>query len=90
MAFVMRVRDAQGRITFDSTLATGGVALGFYALAAGTSVFSFPDMTGATGYAISAGRTGGYFSYATDNDQGFLRFTLFSTYAGQTVVLFAK
>lgn len=85
-----RVRDAQSRVVFDSSLAVGGVPLGFYVVAPGGSTWGFPDFPGAGGYAISAGRTGGYVIYTTDNSQGYLRFVFSALSAGQTVVLFAK
>lgn len=84
------VRDAQRRVVFDSTLAVGGVALGFYTVAPGGSTWEFPDFSGAGGYAISAGRTGGYVNYTTDNSPGHLRFVFHPFSEGQTVVLFAK
>ena len=90
MAYGIRVRDAQNRIVFDSSLAVGGVALGFYTVAPGGSTWEFPDYSGAGGYAIAAGRTGGYVNYTTDNSLGHLRFVFHPLSEGQTVVLFAK
>lgn len=90
MAPRFRVRDAQRRVVFDSTLAVGGVALGFYTVAPGGSTWEFPDFSGAGGYAISAGRMGGYVNYTTDNSLGHLRFVFHALSEGQTVVLFAK
>ena len=90
MAPRFRVRDAQSRIVFDSSLAVGGVPLGFYTVAPGGSTWEFPDYSGAGGYAIAAGRTGGYVNYTTDNSLGHLRFVFHPLSEGQTVVLFAK
>lgn len=90
MAYGIRVRDAQRRVVFDSTLAVGGVPLGFYTVPPGGSIWEFPAYSGAGGYAISAGRTGGYVNYTTDNSPGYLRFVFHPLSEGQTVVLFAK
>lgn len=90
MAGLLRVRNSAGVVVFDSSLAVGGVPLGFFTVAPGGSTWEFPDFSGAGGYAISAGRTGGYVNYTTDNSQGHLRFVFAASSAGQTVVLFAK
>jgi hypothetical protein len=90
MAHRFLVRDAQRRVVFDSSLAVGGVPLGFYTVEPGGSTWEFPDFSGAGGYAISAGRTGGYVNYTTDNSPGHLRFVFHPFSEGQTVVLFAK
>lgn len=90
MAALLRVRNAAGVIVFDSSMAVGGVPLGFYTVAPGGSTWEFSDFSGAGGYAISAGRTGGGIGYSVDNSLGHLRFVFSALSAGQTVVLFAK
>lgn len=86
---LLRLKDAQGRVTFDSTQAVGGVALGFFTVATGGSVFSFPDFVGRSGIAILAGTGDAAMQYSVDNNLGYLRFVFNANSAGLRVVLFA-
>lgn len=93
MAFGLKVFDASGNTTFDSTLAVGGVCLGFYTVASGGSTWSFPDFVTETAIAIAAGSglTGPITEYMTvDHVPGYLRVSFDAVCAGITVVLFAK
>lgn len=90
MAYDFTVKDELGRVTFDSSLATGGVVLGFYTVAVGGSTWEFPDFINATGIALHSGRGGASMLYTTDNAPGHLRFVFNPASAGITVVLFAK
>ena len=90
MTAYLRVRDSQGRVTFDSDLVVGGVPLGFYTIPSDGASVPFTDFVGFQGIAIFAG--GGRDAsmlYQADNNLGYLRFT-FSRGAGLTVLLFAK
>lgn len=86
----LRVWDASGVLSFDSTQATGGVCLGLYTVAPGGSTWSFPDFASAAGIALNAGSGTGQFIPAVDHDLGYLRFSFPAVCAGQTVALFAK
>ncbi len=86
---VLRLWDANtGQLTFDSELAVGGVCLGFYTPPTGGGSITFPDIVGATGFALSAGGRGTL--YTTDNDLGYLRFNFNELTAGSSYALFAK
>lgn len=88
MAF-MKLKDAQGRMMFDSTLAAGGVALGFFTVPGGGGSFSFPDFVGRSGVALCAGRGVNALLYTVDNNLGYLRFNFEPLTGGMKVVLFA-
>lgn len=83
----LRVWSASGKLTFDSTLATGGACLGIFTIPAGGTTLTFPDFVGYTGIAICTGTGGALNGYTTDNGLGYLRFVFMT--AGN-VVLFAK
>ena len=88
----IRLWDANANLVFDSTLATGGICLGFFTVAAGGSTFTFPSITGAAGFALVAGAGGIAASdyYTTDSALGYLRFTFYPVVSGTVFVLFAK
>lgn len=92
MTYGLQVMDSAGNITFDSTVATGGVCLGFYTVASGGSTFSFPDFVTETGLVFNSSANGGNvkFGYTTNNSPGYLQFIFDPICAGATVVLFAK
>lgn len=88
----LRLWDANANLVFDSTLATGGVCLGFFTVATNSSTFTFPSITSATGFALVAGAGGVAASdyYSTDSTLGYLRFTFNSVVNGTVFALFAK
>jgi hypothetical protein len=89
MAYGLIIRDSSSNVSFDSTLATGGVCLGIRTIAAGGETVSFPDMIGTVGIVIATHGTGSI-QFTTDSAPGYLRF-IFTTFAsGRTVVMFAK
>lgn len=87
---VFKVWDAAGNLTFDSTVAVAGAALGFFTVAGGGSTWTFPDFTSNTGVALLANGNGIGFTYTTDSSLGYLRFIFPAITAGITVVLFAR
>lgn len=90
MSYGLQIWAASGNLTYDSTLAVGGVCLGFFTIASGGSVFTFPDFITETGVAIGSRSGISTEVYTTDNALGYLRFTFNALCAGATVVLFAK
>lgn len=86
----LQVFNASGVLTFDSNLAVGGVCLGFYTVAAGGSVWSFPDFAGCTGLFLMAGAGFGPYVGTVDTSLGYPRFTFPAITEGMTMVLFAK
>lgn len=90
MGLGLRVFNSAGVKTFDSQEATGGVCLGFFTVPTGGGSKSFPAFPRAAGYALSAGRSGGYSGCTLDNSQGYLRFTFEEFSQGHVMVLFAK
>jgi hypothetical protein len=92
MAYGLQVWNSAGTLTFDSTVAIGGVCLGFYTVPSGGGNTTFPEITGATGIVLQA-NSGGPINttlVTTDNTLGYLRFTFDATLVGQTYTLFAK
>lgn len=89
MSYGLQVFDASGALTFDSTVAAGGVALGFVTPVSGTLSFSYPDFIGYTGVVLNA--TGGVpaLLVTVDNAVGYLRFTFDALCIGGTYALFA-
>lgn len=90
MSYGIKIWDAAGNVSFDSTLATGGVCLGFFTVGTPSLVYTFPDFTSNTGVALVSGSGGIAFLYSTDNALGYLRFTFNSASTGLPVALFAK
>lgn len=90
MANGLRLWDGSANLVFDSTLATGGVCLGFYTVASGGSDFAFTDFVGNTGVAINANPALPALLYTVDNALGYLRFRFDGLCAGGTYLLFAK
>jgi hypothetical protein len=78
-----------GALTFDSTLATGGVFLDFYTVLAGGGEKTFPDVTNVTGIVLTASGKGVNVTSDTTT-YGYLRFVFPGYAAGQTYALFAK
>lgn len=77
-------------VTFDSSLAAGGVCLGIFTVASGGSNFDFPEFPSAQGIALVTGSAGIAFVYSVNYVPGYLRFVFPGICAGQTVALFAK
>ena len=87
MAYGLQTFDNQGRLTFDSRNAAGGVCLGIYNINSRDYTLTFPDMgPGLQGFAMNAG--GEHTLYDYDNNLGYPRFRF--TYAIGVVILFVK
>jgi len=63
VSFGLQIRNAAGVLTFDSTLAIGGVCLGFITVPGVGGVYNFTDMVG-----CSAGRAVPDALYGWDSD----------------------
>lgn len=90
MSFGIQIFNQNGTLSFDSTLATGGVCLGFFTVPAGGTVYNFTDYIGAVGIALNSGQGRQALVYTTDSAPGYLRFLFPAAAAGSVVVLFAK
>ena len=89
MSYGVILRDSIGNVTFDSTLATGGVCLGFFTPVSGALEFAFPDFIGHTGAVVNANVVTPALLVTVDNALGYLRFTFSSFCIGGTYILFA-
>jgi hypothetical protein len=89
MAHGLQIWNASGVLQFDSSLAAGGVSLGFFAIPLVGAILTFPTMVGRTGFLTSAG-SGGPVTYTTDSVSGYLRFVFPAADSGRFVSLFAK
>jgi hypothetical protein len=87
---VLRLWDqTTGALTFDSTLAAGGVCLGFYTVPVGGGEKTFPTLTGVAGIAFAIAGVGA--AYVTDTSTyGYLRFSFPTAAQDRTFALFAK
>lgn len=89
---VLILREATGRVKFDSRRAVGGICLGIFTVGAGGSTFSFNGMgTGLRGIALNpvgAGVPAAAFSYT--EALGYPQFKFTAGAAGMTVALFVK
>jgi len=89
--FGLQVADASGVLKFDSTLATGGVCLGFYTVPVGGGTPSFSQFVTEDGFVMAAGRGVAAVDVVTsDHAPGYLRFVFPAGTAGQTFVLWAR
>lgn len=85
----LKIRHA-GVVTFDSSIAAGGVCLGVFTIAAGGAVIGFPAFATAQGIALSAGQGRAASLVTVNHDLGYLRFIFPAAAAGSAVTLFAK
>ena len=90
MTYGLQLWDATGALTFDSSLAAGGVCLGLYTISTGGQTISFPDLIGVTGVVLYTGYSTAAPIYTSDSVPGYLRFVFPSLSGGASVVLFAK
>jgi hypothetical protein len=83
----LQVCDSQGRVTFDSRNASGGVCLGIYNINSQNYVLTYPDLgPGLQGFAMNSGGEPVWYTY--DNNLGYPRFTFM--YAVGIVAIFVK
>lgn len=89
MTYGLRIRRGS-TVSFDSSLAAGGVCLGIFNVPPGGGNFDFPAFPTATGIAMSAGTGAAASLYTTNNAPGWLRFVFPRAAQGAQVALFAK
>lgn len=89
MSYGLQIFNASGALCFDSTAATGGVALGFVSPAPGALSFSYPDFVGYTGIVLNVNAAVPALLVTVDNALGYLRFTFDALCIGGTYALFA-
>ena len=85
----LRIRNG-GVVSFDSSVAAGGVCLGVFTIAATGAVLDFPAFPTAQGVALSAGQGRAAPLVTINHDPGHLRFVFPAAAAGSAVTLFAK
>jgi hypothetical protein len=89
--FGLQVANAAGVLTFDSTVAVGGVCLGFYTVPSGGGTPAFSQFPTEAGFVMASGRSVAALEAVTfDHAPGYLRFVFPASVAGQTFVLWAR
>lgn len=89
MTAVLIVRDDLGRVSFDSTVASGGVCLGIYSVPFEGATFNFTDFTSQQGIVLNL-YGGGHGSFGGNLNNGFLQFVFPYGCGPLTVALFAR
>lgn len=95
----LQIFNPAGTMLFDSSVAVGGVCMGFVSVpayvypAASTLVVTYPDVgPGRSGFVVSC--VGGFESeagqYDYDNALGYPRFTLYKSPYDRSILLFLK